>query len=53
MGFFKTVNSILAKKACEHDWKIIKEIKKCDDFEKSFKLIMTCKKCGKLKVIKL
>lgn len=45
---WETIKNILAKKACFHDWKLVKEIKVGVIH---YHLIYICQKCGEIKQI--
>ena len=45
---WEAIKNILAKKACFHDWKLVKEVEvTCIHFQ----FIYICQKCGKIKQI--
>ena len=46
---WKAIKEILLKKACFHEWKLVKE----DHFVSNYHYIYICQKCGKIKVIKI
>lgn len=46
---WKTIKNILAKKACFHEWELVKE----NRFASHFHYVYICKKCGKVKVIEI
>lgn len=46
---WKAIKEILLKKACFHDWKLVKE----DHFGLYYHYIYICQKCGEIKVIEI
>ncbi len=46
---WKIIKKILIKKACFHEWRLVKEVQK--DFRCHY--IYICQKCGEFKIIKL
>lgn len=46
---WETIKKILLKKACFHEWKLVKE----DHFASHYHYVYICHKCGKIKVIKI
>lgn len=46
---WETIKRILLKKACFHDWELVKE----ERFGARYHYIYICQKCGKIKVIKI
>ena len=49
MIMWKAIKEILLKKACLHEWKLVKE----DRFGSHFHYIYICLKCGEIKVIEV
>lgn len=45
---WKIIKDILAKKACFHDWKLVKEV---EITLLHYQFIYICQKCGKIKQI--
>ena len=43
------IKNILAKKACFHEWKLVKE----NQIGNYYHYIYICQKCGKIKVIEI
>lgn len=46
---WKVIKEILLKKACFHEWKLVKE----DRFVDHYHYIYICQKCGEIKVIEI
>ena len=46
---WKTIKNILAKKACFHEWKLVKE----NQIGGHYHYIYICQKCGDIKVIEI
>ena len=46
---WKAIKNILAKKACFHEWKLVKE----DRFGSHYHYVYICQKCGEIKVIEI
>ena len=51
------IKKLLEKWSCKHDWELFKHIKVYDEFSNDIpcghKYIFICKKCGKIKRIKI
>ena len=46
---WEIIKNILKKKACFHEWKLVKEHR----FASHFHYIYICQKCGKIKIINI
>lgn len=46
---WKVIKEILLKKACFHEWKLVKE----DRIGSHYHYIYICQKCGEIKVIEI
>jgi hypothetical protein len=46
---WKAIKEILLKKACFHEWKLVKE----DHIGRHYHYIYICQKCGEIKVIEV
>ena len=46
---WEAIKDIIRKKACFHDWKLVKE----DRFGSHYHYIYFCKKCGDMKIIEI
>ena len=47
---WKAIKDILFKKACFHDWKLVKEVRIGSIH---YRYIYICQKCGEIKVIEI
>lgn len=47
------IKNILTKKACFHEWKLVKEDRIGIHYHYHYHYIYICQKCGKIKVIEI